>query len=426
MTNVPALCRDCNEKAITPDQLSCPICGSDHIIRHHELFHLNIAHMDCDAFYASIEKRDNPELAYKPVIVGGRQRGVVAAACYVARIHGVRSAMPMFTALKLCPDAVVISPRMEAYREAGYAIREMMYALTPMVEPLSIDEAFLDLSGTEALHGQSPAESLTQLVRKIKDEVGVTVSVGLAGNKSMAKIASDMDQPEGFTVIGTGEAESLLADKPVSILYGAGKALVKKLNHIGIMTCGDLVKADPRMMVELAGEIAPKLQSRARGIDFRAVTPNQPAKSISNETTFERDISNIDTLTAWIETLSEKVSRRMKDKGLAGRRIVLKIKSHDHKTITRSMTLSNPTQMSDVIFKSGRKLLEQVAGPDKFWRLIGIGVDMLGDDRDADPFDLADPDQGKRHQLEKALDTLRGKHGDAAIIKGRVLKIKKP
>ena len=425
MIKTPALCRDCNEKAILPEHLSCPRCGSENLLRHPELFSLSLAHIDCDAFYASIEKRDNPELNHKPVIVGGRQRGVVAAACYVARIHGVRSAMPMFTALKLCPDAVVIPPRMDAYREAGYAIRAMMFDLTPLVEPLSIDEAFLDLSGTEALHGQSPAESLTALVRKIKKEVGVTVSVGLAGNKSMAKIASDLDKPRGFSVIGKDEAEGFLNEKPVSILYGAGKSLVKKLNDAGIKTCGDLAEADAKMMMEIAGEIAPKLQNRARGIDHRAVTPHQPAKSISSETTFERDIANVETLTAWVEALSEKVSRRLKEKGLAGRRIVLKIKSHDHKTITRSLTLNNPTQMSDVIFSSGRQLLAQVAGPDKFWRLIGVGVDMLGDDHDADPFDLADPDQGKRHQLEKALDDLRGKHGDAAVIKGRVLKIKK-
>ena len=212
-------------------------------MRHPELFSLSLAHIDCDAFYASIEKRDNPELTHKPVIVGGRQRGVVAAACYVARIHGVRSAMPMFTALKLCPDAVVIPPRMDAYREAGYAIRAMMFDLTPLVEPLSIDEAFLDLSGTEALHGQSPAESLTALVRKIKKEVGVTVSVGLAGNKSMAKIASDLDKPRGFSVIGKDEAEGFLSEKPVSILYGAGKSLVKKLNDAGIKTCGDLARS---------------------------------------------------------------------------------------------------------------------------------------------------------------------------------------
>jgi DNA polymerase-4 len=425
MTAELLLCRECSEKARLPDLTSCPHCGSDLILRHPELFTLSIAHVDCDAFYASIEKRDNPELIHKPVIVGGGRRGVVAAACYVARIHGIRSAMPMFKALKLCPDAVVIPPRMDAYREAGNTIRELMRNLTPLVEPLSIDEAFLDLSGTEALHGRSPAESLIKLVHDVKKEVGVTVSVGLAGNKSMAKIASDMDKPRGFTVIGINEAAEFLAPKPVSILYGAGKNLVQKLNAIGITTCGDLARADAKLIYEIAGEIAPKLQDRAHGIDSRAVIPNQPAKSISSETTFDRDIANADTLIAWLDTLSEKVSRRMKAKNLAGRRVVLKIKSHDHKTVTRSVTLTNPTQMHDVIFSAGKKLLTQVAHPKKFWRLIGIGVDLLGEDNDADPPDLADPDQRRRHELEKAIDRLHDKHGDASVIKGRRLKIDK-
>lgn len=425
MTKRPLLCRRCNHKAWMPEQTSCPHCGSEQIISHPELFDLSIAHIDCDAFYASIEKRDNPELLHKPVIVGGRQRGVVAAACYVARIHGVRSAMPMFTALKLCPDAIVIPPRMDAYREAGYAIRKMMLDLTPLVEPLSIDEAFLDLNGTDALHGCSPAESLTRLVRKIHNEVGVTVSVGLAGNKSMAKIASDMDKPHGFTVIGKEDAASLLADKPVSILYGAGKKLVQKLNNLGIMTCHDLASADPKLILSVAGEMTTGLQNRSRGIDHRPVVPDQPSKSISSETTFDRDIANVDMLTAWLEKLSEKVSRRLKDKKLAGRRIVLKIKSHDHKIITRSMTLNDQTQMADVIFTAGCQLLGQVAGPDKFWRLIGIGVDMLDNDTDADPIDLADPDKERRHKLEKAIDGLKAKHGDTAVIKGRRLKLDK-
>jgi DNA polymerase-4 len=315
---------------------------------------------------------------------------------------------------------------MDAYRDAGYAIRGLMQELTPLVEPLSIDEAFLDLSGTQTLHGCSPAESLVKLTREINKKIGVTVSVGLAGNKSMAKIASDMDKPHGFTVIGIDEAADLLAPKPVSILYGVGRSLVQKLNAAGVATCGDLAQADIKLIHGIAGETAPKLQNRARGIDTRPVTPNQPAKSISSETTFERDIANLDTLTAWLETLSEKVSRRLKTKNLAGRRIVLKIKSHDHKTITRSVTLPNSTQMHDVIFNAGRQLLAQVARPKKFWRLIGIGVDLLGDADDADPLDLGDPDQQRRHELEKAIDSLRKKHGDTTVIKGRQLKIDKP
>ena len=425
MATIDLICRQCGHQAKLPPQELCPRCQSGHIIQHHELHDLNIAHIDCDAFYASIEKRDNPELITKPVIVGGGKRGVVAAACYVARIHGVKSAMPMFTALKLCPDAVVIRPRMDAYREAGYAIRKMMLDLTPLVEPLSIDEAFLDLSGTSALHGQSPAVSLIQLTQKIAAEIGVSVSVGLAANKSMAKIASDMDKPKGFYVIGQEEAARMLADKPVSLLYGAGKTLVQKLNAIGIKTCGDLARTDRKAIIQIAGEIGPKLQDRAQGIDPRPVVPNAPAKSISAETTFDHDLSDLDVLSAWLLQLSEKVSRRMKAKSIAGRRIVLKLKRHDHKIITRSLTLSAPTQMVDQIFSNGMKLLSREVAPHHHWRLIGIGVDDLSDAAHADTPDLADPDRERRHRLEHAMDSLKNKMGEDAIIKGRSLKLTK-
>ena len=423
MTAIDLICRDCWFQAQLPQQQFCPKCQSGRIIQHPELHQLSLAHIDCDAFYASIEKRDNPALMTKPVIVGGGKRGVVAAACYVARIHGVRSAMPMFTALKLCPDAVVIPPRMDAYREAGYAIRKKMLELTPLVEPLSIDEAFLDLSGTTALHGHSPAVSLINLAKSIADDIGVSVSVGLADNKSMAKIASDMDKPKGFFIIGKTEAAQVLAEKPVSLLYGAGKNLVKKLNAMGVMTCGDLAQADHHMIVKLAGEIGPKLQDRARGIDPRPVVPNAPAKSISAETTFDQDLSDLDMLSAWLLRLSEKVSARMKTKSIAGRRIVLKLKTHDHKIITRSTTLTSPTQMVDQIFATGYELLSRETRQDRHWRLIGIGVDDLSDGSHADTPDLADPDRQRRHRLEHAMDALKAKLGDDAIIKGRSLKI---
>ena len=425
MATIDLICRECGHQAKLPPHDICPWCKSGQIIQHPELHDLNIAHIDCDAFYASIEKRDNPALLTKPVIVGGGKRGVVAAACYVARIHGVRSAMPMFTALKLCPDAVVIPPRMDAYREAGYAIRTMMLALTPLVEPLSIDEAFLDLSGTSALHGHSPAVSLIRLTQQIAQEIGVSVSVGLAANKSMAKIASDMDKPKGFYVIGQQEAADMLAEKPVSILYGAGKNLVQKLNGIGIMTCGDLVRTDPKSIFQIAGEIGPKLQARAQGIDPRPVVPNSPAKSISAETTFDQDLSELDVLSAWLLKLSEKVSTRMKAKSIAGRRIVLKLKRHDHKIITRSLTLSSPTQMVDQIFTHGLELLRREISPQNQWRLIGIGVDDLSDAAHADAPDLADPDRERRHRLEHAMDSLKAKMGDDAVIKGRSLTLPK-
>lgn len=420
---IPFICRECGLKSAAAAISQCPSCETARILQHPELHELNIAHVDCDAFYANIEKRDRPELRHKPVIVGGGRRGVVSAACYISRIHGVRSAMPMFTALKLCPDAVVIAPRMDVYREVGYAIRRMMLDLTPMVEPLSIDEAFLDLSGTSALHGASPAESLVALTHQVEKELGISVSVGLAGNKSMAKIASDMDKPRGFHIIGVKTAAEELAPLPVSIIYGAGKKLVKKLAGLGIYTCGDLANADTKLVALEAGELGPTLQARARGIDHRSVTPNGPAKSISSETTFNNDVSDLEPLLSWLLVLSEKISSRMKDKSIAGRRVVLKLKSHDHKIITRSTTLNDPTQLSDVIFRNGRSMLEREVRADKYWRLIGIGVDQLGSDAAADPIDLADPDQSKRHKLENAIDQLRAKHGTTKIVKGRRLKI---
>lgn len=425
MGNEDFICRDCFFNGTSPPVSSCPSCQSTRIIQHPELTKLTIAHVDCDAFYASVEKRDNPELHHKPVIVGGGKRGVVAAACYVARIHGVRSAMPMFKALSLCPDAIVIPPRMDAYRDAGLKIRQLMLELTPLVEPLSIDEAFLDLSGTERLHGRSPAASLIELAKRVETNVGVSVSIGLAANKSMAKIASDQDKPRGFHVIGAEDAAAWLAPRPVSILYGAGRALVQLLNARGIETCGELAKADQRLILEEAGEHGPSLQQRARGIDTRKVIPDSPPKSISSETTFDEDISDPGILTAWIEALAEKVSARLKKKTMSGRRVVLKLKSHDFRTITRSTTLMTSTQMADQIFDAGKFLLKREVSPEKKWRLIGIGVEMLSDHVMTGMTDLADPDLSRRARLEEAMDTVRKRHGDSKIIRGRRLSIEK-
>ncbi|MGC6485215.1 MAG: DNA polymerase IV [Candidatus Puniceispirillales bacterium] len=417
----PLLCRDCFHTAVLPLHSSCPQCRSTRIIQHPELFRLALAHIDCDAFYASIEKRDNPDLLNKPVIVGGGRRGVVATACYVARIHGVRSAMPMFKALEACPDAVVIPPRMNAYRDAGMKIRQLMLELTPLVEPLSIDEAFIDLNGTEALHGMPPAASLARLAIRIKRDIGVTVSIGLSNTKSMAKIASDQDKPQGFHVIGAREAATWLHDKPVSILYGAGKKLVSKLNPAGIRTCGDLAAADPKRISQIVGSDISGLIDRAKGIDPRPVTPDEAAKSISAETTFESDIDDPEKLAAWLEMLAAKVSRRLKAKSLSGRRITVKLKSASFRTITRSQTITAPTRLADQIFSHGQTLLERETGPGRFYRLIGIGVDLLEDDAAADPPDLADPGKEKRQQIETAMDRLHDRFGDQSIIKGRRL-----
>src|SRR5689334_15449192 len=242
-TNSPhGFCRDCCVRLPTDaaSAARCPNCRSPRLARHAELFGLAIAHIDCDAFYAAIEKRDNPDLRDKPLIIGGGTRGVVSTACYIARISGVRSAMPMFKARKLCPDAVILPPNMAKYQKAGKEVRALMLELTPLVEPLSIDEAFLDLSGTETLHKSSPAESLARLALKIEREIGITVSIGLSHNKFLAKIASDLNKPRGFSVIGKAETLSFLADKPVRFIWGIGQKTSESLAKDGLTTLGQI------------------------------------------------------------------------------------------------------------------------------------------------------------------------------------------
>ena len=414
------LCRDCladGAGALPCGQ--CPACDSWNIISHPELRALAIAHLDCDAFYAAIEKRDNPALANRAVIVGGGKRGVVATACYVARISGVRSAMPMFKALKLCPDAVVLPPRMEAYREAGRAIRALMLRLTPLVEPLSIDEAFLDLSGTEALHQRSPAASMAHLAKTIQHEIGISVSIGLSGNKSLAKMASEMDKPKGFHVIGMAESAEILAPMPVNVLYGTGQAMTKKLNAANIRTCGDLVAAPPRQLKPIAGNHAARLQQLAAGIDPRPIEPDQPTKSISAETTFPSDIADLDELTAILEQLSQQVARRLNTANYSGRRVVLKLKSAQHKLLTRSHTLSDPTRLVRRIFETALVMLKNEVAPDRYWRLIGVGVEQLSSADEADPLNFADDNLERTIALEDSLNQLRQRHGEDSIISGR-------
>lgn len=413
------LCRDCLYRLKTADPPTrCPSCRSPRVVHHPELETLGIAHIDCDAFYASIEKRDDPSLADKPVIVGGGRRGVVSAACYVARIYGVRSAMPMFKALKACPDAVVIRPDMEKYAKAGREIRALMLETTPSVEPLSIDEAFLDLTGTDRLHGRPPAATLAALVLRIEKEIGVTASIGLSYNKFLAKIASDLDKPRGFAVLGREDAVRFLESKPVGLIWGVGKALRSKLEADGIETIGDLKRFDSFELMARYGGMGKRLYHFARGEDDRTVQPDGETKSISAETTFETDIRDAESLKTTLWPLCEKVARRMKEKGFAGRTVTLKLKTADFRTVTRSRTLSDPTQLADRLYRTGAPILEAEADGRPF-RLIGIGVSELTDPAGADPYDLADPDGAKRADVERAIDRVRAKLGDAAVKKGR-------
>jgi DNA polymerase-4 len=419
---MPALCRDCFHHA-AEDFTRCPSCGSRRIIAHPDLFRLTVAHIDCDAFYASVEKRDQPELATRPVIVGGGTRGVVAACCYIARLSGVRSAMPMFKARAACPDAVVIKPDIAKYAREGARIRAMMEALTPLVQPLSIDEAVLDLRGTEALHNAPPAVVLARFAQAVEREVGVTVSVGLAANRLMAKLAAERDKPRGFAVIGAGEAAAWLAPQSVAVLPGVGPAMAKRLAAAGFVRLGQLAALDARAALARFGADGPALVARARGEDNRAVNPARETKSISAETTFDTDIALLAALEAPLWQLCEKLARRLKDKGFAAGGLVLKLKTADFALRTRSQRLPEPSLLPEVIFAAARPLLQREADGTAF-RLIGIGAQPLAPADQADRGDLADPEAPRRAARWKAMEALRARFGEDAVMAGRGFKAK--
>jgi DNA polymerase-4 len=413
-------CRDCDTLA-QPTAPRCAACGGHRLVRHAELFDLAIGHVDCDAFYASVEKRDRPELAARPVIVGGGRRGVVSAACYVARLRGVKSAMPMFKALKLAPDAVVIRPDMAKYVAAARQVRALMDRLTPLMQPLSIDEAVLDLSGTTALHGAPPAIMLARLARDIAAEVGVTVSIGLGANRLLAKIAADRDKPRGFCVIGRGDAARLLAPEPVGLLPGVGPAQVASLARRGFATLGQLQGLSPPEARRLLGEDGPALVARARGEDDRAVDPARDTKSISAETTFEHDLADRAGLERVLWRLCEKLASRLHDKGFAAAGVVLKLKTADFRPRTRATRLAQPTISPETLFQAARAMLEREVDGTTSFRLIGIGAAPLAAADSAVLGDLADPDAPRRAAAEAAMRKLRDKFGAAVIGKGRGL-----
>jgi DNA polymerase-4 len=378
---------------------------------------LAIAHVDCDAFYAAIEKRDDPSLRDKPVIVGGGRRGVVATACYIARTFGVKSAMPMFEARRLCPQASIVPPDMAKYARVGREVRALMLDLTPLVEPLSIDEAFLDLSGTARLHGRSPARSLAVFARAVEEGIGITVSIGLSENKFLAKLASDLDKPRGFSVLSQREAAAFLAPKPVTFIWGVGKQMGAALAHEGFRTIADLQRAQESDLMRRFGTEGLRLARLARGIDARQVSAERETKSVSAETTFESDIAAFRTLERTLWGLAEKVSARLKAKEIAGATITLKLKTADFRLRTRARSLAAPTQLAAKIFGAGRDLLAREAQGTRF-RLIGIGVSGLASPDGADPADLVDPQGARSKAAEHAIDRLRAKFGRDAVVKG--------
>ncbi|MDE0195834.1 MAG: DNA polymerase IV [bacterium] len=420
------LCRDCAhlfEPAAAADR--CPECGSPRLFGHPEVADLAIAHIDCDAFYAAVEKRDNPDLANKPVIVGGGRRGVVSACCYIARTRGVHSAMPMFKAVKACPDAVVIRPDMEKYQRLGREIRGMMKDTTPLVEALSVDEAFLDLSGTQALHRAAPAQTLVRLVNRIEREAGVTASVGLSYNKFLAKTASDLDKPRGFAAIGRAEALDFLSPRPVSSIWGVGKSLRRRLERDGLKTIGQLRRIDEQELIARYGKIGARLARLSNGRDARPVDPSPGAKSISAETTLAQDTKRADELARRLWPLSEKVAKRLKRQELAAAGVTLKLKTSSFRIVTRSRTLPAPTQLAETLYQAALPLLEDQCDGRSF-RLIGVGTSRLADPPSPLQTDLLDDGRdASAAEVERAMDAVREKFGDPAIRKGRSLLGKK-
>jgi DNA polymerase-4 len=413
------LCRDCLADAPAPEG-RCAACGSHRTVSHPELDALSVAHVDCDAFYASVEKRDDPSLADKPVIVGGGKRGVALTCCYVARKYGVRSAMPMYRALKLCPDAVVVRPDMDKYESVAEDVRELMREVTPMVEPVSVDEAYLDLAGTEKLHRAPPARTLAMLASRIEEKIRITVSIGLGPNKYVAKVASDLGKPRGFQVIGRGDAVERLSVLSVTVLSGVGPVLARRLADEGITKIAQIQVIPEAELVERFGEIGARLARCGRGEDLREVTPDSDRKSLSSETTFEDDVADKDDLARILWKQAEKVSFRVKRAGIAGRCVTLKLKTADFKIRTRAVTLSHPTQLADTIFRAAMPALAREADGTRF-RLLGVGLSQFADAAEADPPDLGEPDGARRAAVERAMDKLRDRFGGAAIVKGRRL-----
>ncbi|CAN5159387.1 DNA polymerase IV [soil metagenome] len=412
-------CRDCLTLVTGADR-RCPECHGPRLLRHAELHSLTTAHLDCDAFYAAVEKRDNPSLRDKPVIVGGGKRGVVSTACYIARIRGVRSAMPMFKALKLCPDAVVVKPSMSKYSAVGREVRALMTAVTPAVQPISIDEAFLDLAGTERLHGQSAAHTLAKLAQTIEREIGITVSIGLSYNKFLAKLASDLEKPRGFSVIGRAEAVSLLATKSVNYIWGVGKAMQAELERDGITSIAHLQIREKSDLLRRYGVMGARLYHLSRGEDERHVSAHDDTKSVSAETTFNEDIADYGTLERILWRLCERVSRRAKDASLAGHTVVLKLKTAAFKSRTRNVSLRDPTFLADRIFTSAQPLLKREATGTSF-RLIGVGISgLVSQDHDEATLGL-DGRAAARAKAELAIDKLRRKFGESAVERGLAL-----
>ena len=382
-----------------------------------------ILHVDMDAFYASVEVREQPGLAGRPVIVGGspRGRGVVSAANYEARRFGIHSAMPTARAMRLCPHAVCLPGRMSLYASVSHQIREIFNRYSPLVEPLSLDEAFLDVTDSQRLFG-SAAEIANAIKQAISNELSLVASVGIAPNKFIAKIASDLEKPDGFVEVMPGEVQAFLDPLPVSRIWGVGKATGKELDRLGITTIAQLRQQSEAVLQDRFGKFGNHLWRLANGMDDRPVVSDSEAKSISNETTFDSDISNRDTLRAWLIELTEQVCWRLRQQHLFGRTVQIKLRFADFSTITRSHTLPEATQQTKQVWQAVMALFDKaMQSESRRLRLVGVGVSGLSDTAQrpqvqTDMFEQ--PEDTRQTQLDEVADAIKSRFGSGGIRRG--------
>lgn len=383
-----------------------------------------ILHIDLDAFFVSVERVQHPELAGRPVIVGGDPdgRGVVACASYEARAFGIHAAMPLKRATRLCPHAVFLRGGFARYREASSRFMAVLADFSPLLEPLGIDEAYLDLTGFEPIYGPA-AQAAMSIKQRIKDEIGITASVGIGSSKLIAKIASDVDKPNGLVEVTPGEERDFLAPLPVGRLPCVGQKTGEALRRMGVGTVGDLAGLSEAMLNARFGSTGGVLYRFARGIDGREVTPPQAAKSISRETTFNQDTLDIEFLKATLRYLSERVGADLRRNGRRARCVTLKLRYADFETITRSQTLKESINGDGAIFDAGTGMMDKVLSQRRnLVRLVGIGVSSLsGEERQ---LSLLDPAAGREEVLDRAIDRLRQKYGFTAIQRGRTMQLK--
>ena len=416
------ICRDCFV-LLNKNVTRCKECKSPRLIFNSDIEGLTIAHLDCDAFYASIEKRENPELKNLPVIVGGGPNGVVTTCCYIARISGVRSAMPMFKAKLLCPQAIVIKPRMKLYKKVSLEIKEILYSVTPLVQFVSIDEAFIDLKGTRRLHKKFPAALLAQIAKQIEENLGITVSIGLSFNKFFAKIGSDLEKPRGLSIVGISDARNILQTKKISILRGVGKKNLEKLRNNGITFIRDLKKYDKRELENNYGALGRRLWYFSRGYDDSRVEPKQIPKSISKEITFDTCSSDTNYIRFRLWEMCEVVSVRLKESDLRTKHLTLKIKPNKSNALTLAVNLETPTNLAELLYQASILLLKKF-NTDTEVKLVGISLKSLSKrDDNKTNFNLFDKEtsQLNSESAEKAMDSIRKKFGKGSIFKGRSL-----